>query len=456
LVENIDDVDFVITKNENESLILEANLIKQYQPKYNILLKENNNYPYIVLTNEEHPRFIYTRNIKFFKGKVYGPFAYGNFDKYEIYILLNQIFPLRKCYKLPHRKCLYYDIKECVGPCINTIQPEYYVEIAKKVDDFFHGKNKELIDKLKAKEKASAEQLNFESAGKYASLITSIKNITTSIKSDVMLKNKNQLDFVGFYIKESHIAIVIYSYINGKLLAMNQEINTIYDDTNERITDYIYQYYIAAHSASSTVYMELPETDIDLLNNSIEKSFISPKSGKYKSILKTACVNAQKYYESNYLIYESKSRETDDAMDNLKKLIKIEQLNLIHVYDMSNLFEENKIGAMIVVENGKFNKKLYRKFNIKNSESHGDTEYMYECVLREYKKVIEENSGFPDLIIVDGGINQINAAINALQTLELDKIIRVIGLSKNNKHKTSQIVTKEETFSLDIRSPLYK
>lgn len=166
LVENIDDVDFIVVKNENESLILENNLIKKHQPKFNILLKDGNSYPYIVVTKEKFPRIIYTRDLKKFKGKYYGPFATVRSNKYELYNLLLKIFPLRKCNVIKKNKCLYYDIHQCLGPCINKIDENEWKKIKTQINNFFNGGTKDIIDDLKKEELELSNKLEFEEAQK--------------------------------------------------------------------------------------------------------------------------------------------------------------------------------------------------------------------------------------------------------------------------------------------------
>jgi excinuclease ABC subunit C len=449
LVNNITDVDFTITKTANDALVLEANLIKKYKPKFNILLRDNNSYPYIVLTKEKYPRLIYTRTNKQTNGTYFGPLADVDIKKFDIFNLLQRIFPLRKCNIVPKTKCLYYDMGMCLGPCINDIKQEQYDAIEKSINSFFNGNNKEIIADLQNKEKKEAQVLNFELAKKYLDLITSLERIQEA-KVNVILKNKTKTDIIGYYFENNYLTIIIHSYINGKLLEVNRQINEIYDDIPSSISSFLTQYYQGSLNKPAKIYIDMK---IDLLE---EFSVFTPLKGKIRQLTNNANLNAKHYFNTNLLVYQRMKQRTSYAFEEFKKILEIDNLSLIHVFDMSNLFDKDKIGAMIGIEGGMFNKKLYRKFIIKDQTINGDTNFMHEVVLRQYTRMINDKQTFPNLIIVDGGLAQVNAAKKALTELKLEKIIPVVGLSKDNKHKTDSIVIDAQTkLSLDKKSALY-
>ncbi|MDR3249507.1 MAG: excinuclease ABC subunit UvrC [Mycoplasmataceae bacterium] len=450
LVDNIYDVDFIVSKNDNDALILEFNLINKYKPKFNILLKENNNYPYIVLTNELNPRLIYTRNYKKFKGKYFGPLASNTMNKYSIYNLLQRLFPLRKCSSLPKKSCLYYDMKMCLAPCVNKIGKNEYDIIIKQINDFFSGNNRQILLTLKNKEKIESKNLNYEQAQKYLELIKAINSLKDNVRVNVQLNSNQKIDIVGYFIKDNYLTIMIHSYIKGKLLEVNKQITEMYSDVNELLSSYLNQYYQNNLNKPSYLYIR---DKIELIN---DIAIINPVKGKFSELISNANVNAEQYFKSNYLVYQKQKQNNELAYEELKKLLNVDNLSLIHAFDMSSLFHKDKIGVMIGLENGTFNKKLYRKFIIKNDSSQGDTQYMYEVATRQYKRMVNEQQSLPNLIIVDGGINQINAIILALKTLSLDKIIPVIGLSKNKMHKTDSIVlSNNHKIALEKKSGLY-
>ena len=454
LVEKIYDIDFITVNNENESLILENNLIKMHKPKYNVLLKDGTNYPYIVLTDEKHPRLIYTHNMNIYKGKYFGPFAPPIFNSYGIYKFLLKLFPLRKCQKIPHRKCLHYDMGHCLGPCINKINNEDYKKIENDIINFFNNDISEIINELYNKEKAYSENLQFEEAKEILDITNSIKNIW--MKQNVNIISKQQIDVIGFYSYNDFITIVVLSYKNGKLLAKNQQISHINSDINEAIISYLCQFYLDNFNKPDICYIALNDINIKQLSLITNIKFINQPVGKFKTILQLAADNAKMFYKTNFLQFVKKASIFENGFDELKKILNEESLHLIHMFDMSNLFNENKVGAMIALEEGNFNKKLYRKFIIKNQFSTSDVSCTKEVIFRKYHDAIKQNERLPDLIIADGGSQQVNVINETLSKLNLNEKIKVIGLVKNKDHKTEKIyLDRNKIFNLKKDSNLY-
>lgn len=234
LVSNINDVDFIVVENENEALILENNLIKKHRPKYNILLKDSSGYPYVVVTNEKNPRIKYTHNTTKYKGTYYGPFASKNFFKKELLTLLGVLFPLRKCDKIPKQKCLYYDIGQCLGPCVNKISDTQYNNINDDIKRFFNGNTSDVEKQLKNKEKQSAALLKFEEADYYKRLRLALDEIKQN--QNVQFDSRQNVDFLGFATKDNLISLILFSYVKGRLVAKIQEIHEFYDDINSVIS----------------------------------------------------------------------------------------------------------------------------------------------------------------------------------------------------------------------------
>lgn len=454
LVQNIVDVDFITVNNENESLILENNLIKKYQPKYNILLKEGTYYPYIVLTKEKNPRLVYTHESNVYKGKYYGPFATNKSNRYSIYNFLQHLFPLRKCYRMPTKTCLYYDIGECLGPCVHDISQQQYDKIAKDINDFFKGNLKNTLNDLKQKEKAYAKCFKYEEAKKVNQLISGMEQI--SQYQNINLVSSQSIDVLGFYANKNYISISIFSYINGKLLAKKEQIAEINDSVSDTIESCLMQFYADSLNLPKKCYVSLEDKKLKNLSKSLNVIFINPKTGRFKNILENAINNAKSYYNSNYLQYKKSVALNEDAFLALQKALNMDNLSLIHIFDMSNLFNEDRIGAMIALEHGKFNKNLYRKFIIKNEAAKSDVEYTKEVVIRQYARMLKQREELPNLIIADGGKQQVNVIVQALKVNKLDLVIPVIGLVKNKKHETEKIyITDNKYINLDKKSELY-
>lgn len=455
LVKEIADVDYVVVDNENESLLLENNLISEYKPKYNMLLREFNTFPYIVVTKEEHPRILYSHDSKKkIKGTYYGPFASSN-RKYDLYNFINRIFPLRKCNKLPNRKCIYFDINQCLGPCIKKIEKKDYEPYLKEINDFFSGNSKNLDDHLKKQELASAERLMFEDSQKYFELRKNLKSF--SERQDIIFSKTNDEDIVGYYCKENVISIVIFKYVGGVLLSKYDLITIFYSELEDIISTLIFEYYTKiAIELPKKVYLSLSSKVLKNLSESLKIQFLNPNKGVKKDVMDKAFSNAIEIMKNKYLLLISNQTREMNSVDELQKILNIENIYRIEMFDNSNIFNEDKVGAMVVYENGVKNKNEYRKFIIKNKDANSDFEYMKEVVYRRYKKALETDGMIPDLLIVDGGKIQVNAALTSLKLLELDSVIPVIGLAKDDKHKTDRIIKSDLTeIKLDKKSDLY-
>lgn len=454
LVQEICDIDYVIVNNENESLLLENNLITKYKPKYNILLREFNTFPYIVLTKEEHPKLLYVHdNKKKIKGTYFGPFA--TTKKYDLYNLINRLFPLRKCRTIPNQKCIYYDIGQCLGPCIKKVTQNEYDPYIKKINDFFSGKYKDFDKSLQEEELKAAEKLDFESSQKYLELRNSLKDF--SQKQDVIFSKNNDEDVIGFYVKENIISIVIFKYVNGTLLSKYDVITVFYSEIEDIVESLVFEYYNNIDiNKPKKINLSLSEEKLNNLKKSLNIEFVNPAKGSRKDIMLNALTNAQEIMKNKYLTTLSNlSRETN-ALQELQKLLNLESTYMIEIFDNSNIFGENKVSAMVVYENGKPNKKLYRKYNIRNEKANSDFEYMQEVIYRRYKSVLNNKESLPNLIIVDGGKQQVHAALLSLKELKINKVVPIIGLSKDNKHKTNKIITWDmKEIDLDKKSELY-
>ena len=454
LANNIYDLDYVITKNDNEAFILENNLIKKYQPKYNVLLKDGSNYPYILLTNEKDPRLLYTRIIKKNNGKYYGPISAGIKNKYDIYNLVLELFPLRKCNIIPKEKCLYYDLHQCVGPCIHQISVETYKEIKANIDSFFHADYKDIIDKLKQQELQLAQNLNFEQAQQKKELIEAIQNL--KINQTVQLASLESTDIVAYKVIDNRIGIVVFGYVNGKLLTKFDSVEDIYDDNDsDVVANYLMQYY-ERFDHPKTLYVSLDDENIKLLEEALKITIKNPTKGQMKQIMLSALENADVIIKNSLKSKQNKLARTVLANEELRQLLKMESLSRIELFDNSHIDNIDRVGAMVVFENGIANKKLYRKYIIKQTESQDDLAYMKEVLYRRYSKLLKNEEALPDLIIVDGAKLQVEVANQILKELRIDLLVNVIGLKKDDFHKTKSIVLRNyQEIALDKKSNLY-
>ncbi len=452
LVKNIADVDFITVPNENDALVLENNLIKTNKPKYNVLLKENSNYPYIILTNEKDPRLIYTRNYLSFKGKAFGPFPSSQINAYEVYNLLQRIIPFRKCHSIPKKKCIYHDLGQCLAPCINKISSEEYNEWKKKVNDIFDNKTKDVINDLKQKELYAAENLDFEGAKYYLELQNSLKIINE--KQVVEFANEIECDVVGYYCDENYVSIIIFNYVDGKLISKNEQLSPYYDEEiQDVISSYLVQYY-STNKIPKNLYVNLEENYLDNLRNFLDTKVQSTNKAKFDKIILIAIENAKRYLKDHRLKSENEFNRTIGACEELGKLLNIDYPTRIDMIDNANIFNQTPVSAVITYINGQKATKYYRKLNLDDVSEKSDYHYMISALKRRYKK---ENlsGGRPNILIVDGGKIQLRAAKKAFEELGIIDIY-IMGLIKNDKHKTNGIITQDEKeINLDKTSPLY-
>lgn len=432
LIKNVVDFEVIITNNENDALILENLLINKFKPKYNALLLWTKNYPYIVLTDEKNPRLIYTKN-KNIKGKYYGPFASANTNKFDIFKFMEQIFPLRKCKILPKNKCLLYDIGQCIGPCINKIDKKQYDSIKNDINSFFNNSNKKIIRDLEEKEKFFSSILQFEVANKYKELIKEIKFIKKYKKNDIILNSKNKnFDIVGIYRKNNDLCISIYKYFQNELVNVNSQVFIDVIDIVDTIRQYILQFYSNKNNELDFLYMD-KFTEI----NDVEKAIGIKIKTNNKILIKKINSYAREYYETNYLNVKTKHNNENESIDLLKKILNINDLSYIVMFDISNIFKDEHVAGMISIENGKINKSNNRKYIIK-SGAISDVDSMNEVIERYITRRLKEKKQLPNLIIMDGGSIQVNAALKILEKYSLN--MKVIGLYKDDDHKTKGII----------------
>ncbi len=456
LVDSIHSFDYIVTLNENDALILENNLIKKYQPRFNILLKEgSSSYPYILITNHKHPKIVYTRKYDPTKGKFYGPFASSDAKAYDLYIYLNRVFPLRKCKMLKKEKCMFYDIGQCLGPCINKIVQNDYEKILKQIDNIFNNKgNKQIIDELSKKEKLAAANLNFEKAQYYLDLQKKFQSIVS--EKIAQLKQSINADFIGYYSTESKLCINIFNYIDGKLIAKHENIENIYgDEIKEIIISYLMQFY-SENKIPKNIFISLDENDLNLLSSVLQTNISKPNKGKNLELLTQAITNAKYFFNKNELLFINKFNKTLGACQDLAKLLGITNASYIEMIDNSNIFLEYPVSGIVVFKNGQPQKKEYRYFNLDHLEQKSDFHFMEYTIEKRFTNKIKNNEPLPNVFIVDGGKAQVSAAKNIFHKLGIENNVTLTGLKKDDKHKTRSIILSNfQEIILENNTDLY-
>jgi len=449
LVREIHDFTYVITKSEKEAFLLELSQIKQYMPKYNIQLTDNKTYPYIEVTDEEHPIIRVTRNINKNKKNVFGPYPNASMAN-EVVRLLDSIFPFRKCSKFPKKVCLYYHIGQCLGPCEYEVKPATYKMLIKKVRSFLSGNTKAFIQEYKDKMAMHSQNLEFEKAQEYRDLIIAIEKTTE--QQQVIFNDNKDRDIINFISYDNYISINILFMRNGRVLFSKSKIFSFFGNEEDILLTYLAQFYEQQPIPDEIL---LPSGyDYDLFPAILDDVIFVPQRGKKVKLLEMALENAKSHLNNNLSAYLNKENKTIYALQELENILDVSSIKRIDAFDNSNTSGQNLVSAMVVFTNGLPDKNEYRKYKIKTVDTGDDYHIMKEVIYRRYLSVMMDELVKPDLIIVDGGIIQLRAAKQVLNDLNLD--INVIGLKKNSRHKTESIITKDEKeIVLDKHSNLY-
>ena len=425
----------IITNNEKEALILEMNLIQTHYPKFNILLKDGSHYPYIGLKKTGYPYLQIKRNTKDKNFDYFGPYPRST-SAYETIDLLNKVFPLRKCQNIPNSACLYYHLDQCLAPCINDISEEKEDELRESVKSFMRGNNADIRSEMEKKMIEASKNLDFESAKQYKSIIDSIDHINTP---QLMESNdKKDRDIFAFSTREGYLSLAVLLFRKGALLDKKTYIVEEFGSNEEQVADLILQFYQNVPLPQEIIINN--EAVVDFLCDLMDPNVYSVSKGKLHDLVSTAKQNANNALDEYFL---SARLDTDklNLLEELGNIINIKTPLRIELFDNSHLQGSSPVGAVVVFINGEPAKKLYRKYHIEHDEARDDLKSMEEIVYRRYSRLKEEGKEMPDLILVDGGLNQINAASRALEKAEAS--INLFGLVKNNKHQTAGLMDKE-------------
>ena len=452
LVREIDHFEYIVTNTEMESLLLEINLIKKYNPKYNILYRDDKSYPYIELTSDKVPtlKIIRRINVKKVKNNLFGPYPNVAAAR-KVVEILNRIYPLRKCKTYEKRECLYYHIGQCLGYCTHEVDENKIKEMKSEIISFLNGNTKVLTDRITEKMKIFSDNLDYEKALEYKELLNYI-NITTE-KQKVDLDNTVNIDVASYYAKDNYISIQILFIRGGKLLDRNRNIFPMIDSEEEEFSRYLSEFYNKNVSMPKEVLVP-DKLNKEVFEEVFKIKFITPIKGEKKKILDLAYDNARIYYEEQMTYIKRDEDKITNALEELKTKLNLPSVSRIELFDNSNLFGTFNVSGMVVFIDGKPSKNDYRKFKITNDKN-DDYGTMREVIYRRYFKVLKDNLEKPDLVVVDGGLGQINVAREVIKELGLN--IPVCGLKKDDKHATNVLLGFDPVIEvpIDKRSDLF-
>ena len=436
------------TATEKEALLLEINLIREHYPPFNILLKDGKSYPYIAIYKKNDPylRIMYKDKDPSFR--YYGPYPSSS-SCFEIINLLNKLFPLRKCKTIPPTPCLYYHLGQCLAPCINKIEESEYQSMLDEIASFLDGKDTKKRKEIESLMIEEAENLNFEKAAEYKKILDSIDHIISH--QNIEQKDKLDRDVFAISTRDGYLSLGVLLYRKGKLLGKDLFVVEEFDDIKEQVTNMIGQYYLS-HPLPKEIIVSIKEI-ASILSLALSTKVICPIKGNKLELVNLALKNAKTGLDEHFLT----ARLEDDQISLLEQLGKILNINTpyrIELFDNSHIQGSSPVGAMVCFINGQKAKKMYRKYHIEHEEKRDDYASMREIIKRRYSRLKEENEDYPDLIIVDGGLGQINACKEALESIGVN--IPFVGLYKNDKHQTEGLMSSEgEIYIIEQGSPLF-
>lgn len=436
LVGEIVDFEYIVTSSNLEALILELNLIKKHDPKYNIQLKDDKTYPFIKITAEKQPRLLITRNVKKDKGKYFGPYPNAQ-SAHETKKLLDRMYPLRKCSNMPDKVCLYYHMGQCLAPCVKEVTEEQNKEIVDEIIKFLNGGHKEVRSELETKMYEASEKLEFERAKELRDQIAHIDAIME--KQKMIMSDLVDRDVFGYAVDKGWMCVQVFFVRKGKLIERDASMFPIYDEPEEGFLTFIGQFYENSSHFKPKEIVVPGSIDSELVERFLEVEATQPKRGKKKDLVELANKNAKIALEEKFYLIERDEERTIKAVENLGKQLGIETPYRIEAFDNSNIQGTNPVSAMIAFIDGKPAKKEYRKYKIKTVQGPDDYESMREVVRRRYTRALKEGLPLPDLIIIDGGKGHLAAASDVLEN-ELGLYIPMAGLVKDDKHKTSHLI----------------
>lgn len=449
LVQDIKTFEFIITSTEKEAFILEMNLIKKYNPKYNIMLTDDKRYPYIAVSNEKNPKIYYTRDLGK-KAKYFGPYPNAKAAK-EVCDMLNKMYPLRKCNKIPKKECLYYHIGQCLAPCIRKVEDSEYKDIVNKLNLFLKGNVKDEIKRLTKLMNEASEKLEFEIAMEYLNLIENLKAISERQKMEFDI---NDADVFNYAVKDSYIDIQVFHLRDSKIIERNGSVFEVMENPIDMFKNFIRSFYLLNNNPiPKEIILPIIDEEYNFFEESIDKKVSVPKMGRKKELLDLVLININKELDNLILKESRKYERTTLASLELGKILGIDNLKTIEAFDNSNIQGTSSVSAMVSFVDGVKNPKGYRKYRVKTVEGANDVGTFKEIIYRRYKRLIDEDSKLPDLIIIDGGVNQVNASKEALE--KAGASIKMIGLIKDDHHKTSSLLYEDKIIDIDKKSNVF-
>lgn len=436
LVSEIADFEYIVTESNIEALLLEINLIHKNDPKYNIMLKDDKSYPFIKITNEDYPRLVITRKVLKDKALYFGPYPDVNAAN-ETKRLLDRLFPLRKCQPSQKTPCLYYHLGQCLCPYAFDVDPQVYKVMVEDIKRFLSGGHPVIQETIQKKMETAAADLEFEKAAEYRDQIKAIETVMTRQK----MTNADLVDrdVFGYSVDKGWMCVQVFFVRQGKLIERDVSIFPFYDDPADDFLTFIGQFYQENEHFIPKEVLIPDDIDRESVEALLATKVLQPQRGEKKKLVQLAGKNAEVALKEKFDLIVRKQDRTIGAVEKLGDAMNIPAPVRIEAFDNSNIMGTDPVSAMVVFIDGRPAKKEYRKYKIKTVTGPDDYASMREVIYRRYSRVLKEGLPFPDLIVIDGGKGQVDAAREVLEN-QLGLDIPIAGLAKNDKHKTSELL----------------
>lgn len=452
LVNEIADFEYIVVSSPIEALLLECNLIKQHDPRFNVMLKDDKTYPYIKITNERQPRLEITRKVLKDKARYFGPYPNAGAAS-EVKKLLDRLYPLRKCKTMPKQVCLYYHLGQCLAPCVYDVDAVENQRIVEEIGRFLDGGHEAMKKELTAKMHEAAEALEFERAKEWRDQIQNIEAVME--KQKVTFTDTVDRDIIGFAVDKGWMCVQVFYMRQGKMIERDTTSFPYYGEETEDFMSYVTQVYYDKQQALPREILLPEQSEPDLLAEWLNIKVLTPKRGKKHELVQMANENARIALEEKFALMSKDDARTIQAVHNLGHVLGIGTPTRIEAFDNSNIQGTEPVSAMVVFTDGRPDKKEYRKYKIQTVEGPDDYGSMREVVRRRYTRMLKENQPMPDLIVIDGGKGHIQAAMDVLEN-ELGLYIPVCGLAKDDKHKTAQLLFGDPPEPVSLRRDSYE
>lgn len=450
LVSEIADFDYIVTASDKEAFLLEITLIKKYQPYYNIKLKKGTGYPYIKITNEKDPRMQIVSNVRRDGGYYFGPYP-NVYAAEETLHFLEKVYPLRRCNGYQGRPCLYYHMGQCLGACFKEVPKEEYDQQIAKIKSFLRGNVAKVKKSLQAKMQQASEAMEFERAAEIRDQIHYIE--VTVEKQRIISNDRTPRDLFNFYLDKGWLSIQIFFIRQSRLMKREKRLFPIASDVADEFSSFILQFYNNKNKVLPNEILVPEGLDNQIISEILGVPVRTPKRGEKRDLMNLARENAQITLEEKFRLLELDESKTVGAMKEITDALGIPEGHRIEAFDHSHIQGADLVSAMVVFTDGKPDKKMYRKFKLNTVDHADEAASTREAIRRRYVRLLKEHQSLPDLILMDGGDVQLNAARDVLVN-ELSLHIPVAGMVKNDKHKTADLIfgDQDQRVQLDPKS----